>query len=104
MNREKMLAQHGEEIEENLPSLGGWQGRGLAVLVFGLMALGQAQLSKIAEGVPEEGSYNTVRQRVKRWVSNREIPLEAVGYEWVRWVWIQYGGAGAVVLVDGTKL
>ena len=104
MNRVKILAQIGAEIEANLPSLGVWQGRGLAVLVFGLMALGQAQLSKIAEGVPEEGSYNTVRQRVKRWVSNREMRLEAVGYEWVRWVWRKYGGTRAVLLVDETKL
>ena len=69
----------GEQIEENLPSLGVWQRRGLAVLVFGLLTLGQAQLSKIAEGVPEEGSYNTVRQRVKRWVSNRDLSWVEVG-------------------------
>lgn len=77
MHRVKMLTQIGAEIEENLPSLGAWQSRGLAVLVGGLMALGQAQLSKIAEGIPEEGSYNTVRQRVKRWVSHRQLPLSA---------------------------
>jgi hypothetical protein len=104
MNGVKRLAQIGEEIEENLPSLGAWQRRGLAVLVFGLMALGHAQLSKIAEGVPEEGSYNTLRQRVKGWVSNRELPWVKVGYEWVRWVWRQYGGQRAVLLVDETKL
>ena len=79
MNRVKILAQLGEEIEANLPSLGVWQQRGLAMLVFGLMAVGQGQLSKIAERVPEEGSYNTVRQRVKRWVSNREMSWVAVG-------------------------
>ena len=79
MNRIKILAQIGEEIEANLPSLGVWQRRGLAVLVFGLLGVGQAQLSKIAEGVPEEGSYNTVRQRVKRWVSHRERRWGGVG-------------------------
>ena len=73
-------------------------------MVFGLIALGQAQLSKIAEGVPEEGSYNTVRQRVKRWVNNAALPLNAVRYDWLRWVWRKYGGARAVLLVDETKL
>jgi DDE family transposase len=104
MNRAKMLTQIGEEIEENLPSLGVWQRRGLAVLVVGLLSLGQAQLSKIAEGVPEEGSYNTVRQRVKRWVSHSGQWVVAVGEEWIRWVWRKYGGQRAVLLVDETKL
>ena len=78
MNHVKILAQIEEAIEANLASLGVWQQRGLALMVFGLMVLGQAQLSKIAEGVPEEGSYNGVRQRVKRWVRHREQPLNAV--------------------------
>ena len=84
MNRIKMLAQIEGEIEANLPSLGVWQRRGLVVLVFGLIALGQAQLSKIAEGVPEAGRYNTVRQRVKRWVSQAALGGGAMRYEWVR--------------------
>lgn len=104
MNRVKMLAQIEGEIEAKLLSLGVWQRRGLAVLVFGLMALGQAQLSKIAEGVPEEGSYNTVRQRVKGWVSKAALGLGEVRYDWVRWVWKEYGGRRAVLLVDETKL
>lgn len=104
MNRQQMLTQLGAEIEENLPSLGAWQRRGLAVLVLGLLTLGQAQLSKIAEGVPEEGSYNTVRQRVKRWTHNQGLPMRAVREEWVGWVWSSYGGQRAVLLVDETKL
>ena len=56
MNRQEMLTQIENEIEENLPRLGAWQGRGLAVLVFGLLCVRRAQLSQMAEGVPEEGS------------------------------------------------
>lgn len=52
MNRQETGAQIGQEIEARLASVGAWQQRGLAVLVFGLMASGQAQLSKIVEGVP----------------------------------------------------
>lgn len=104
MNRQKMLTQIGNEIETNLPSLGAWQAVGLAVLVFSLIAQGRAQVSKLAEGVPEEGSYNTVRQRLKRWLSNPRLNWERVGDEWVRWVWSRYGCARAVLLVDETKL
>jgi hypothetical protein len=37
MNREVMLTQLAEEIEKNMPSLGAWQGLGLALLVFSLL-------------------------------------------------------------------
>jgi len=104
MNRVKILAQIGEEIETKMLNLGVWQQRGLTVLVFGLLMLEKAQLSKIAEGAAEEGSYNTVRQRVKRWVSKATFPLNAARYDWIRWVWSKYGGSRAVLLVDETKL
>ncbi len=86
MNRQGMLAQIDQEIETNLPSLGFWQALGLGLMVLGLVGQGWSQLSKIAEEVPEEGSYNTVRQRVKRWVSNPRLDLTAVRYEWIKWV------------------
>jgi len=54
MNRVKILAQIGEEIEAYVVNLGAWQRQGLAVLVFGLLSLRQAQLSKIAEGAAGE--------------------------------------------------
>ena len=54
MNRVKILAQIGEEIEAYVVNLGAWQGQGLAVLVFGLLSLRQAQLSKIGEGAAGE--------------------------------------------------
>ena len=92
MKRVNMLAQVMAEIEKNLPSLGAWQGKGLAVLVFGLRAGGKAQLSQIAEGVPDEGSYNTVRQRIKRWISNPRIGWRRVNEDWIGWVWRSYGG------------
>jgi hypothetical protein len=104
MNRQEMLAQIDQEIETNLPSLGFWQALGLGLMVLGLVGQGWSQLSKIAEEVPEEGSYNTVRQRVKRWVSNPRLDLRQVRYEWIKWVWRSFGPARAVLLVDETKL
>ena len=104
MNRQHILTHLRTEIETNLPCLGAWQAAGLALLVFGLLGQGKAQLSQIAEGVPEEGSYNTVRQRVKRWVSNPRLPWRTLGEAWIAWVWRRYGGQRAILLVDETKL
>jgi len=77
---------------------------GLGLMVMGLVSEGWGHLSRIAEGIPEEGSYNTVRQRVKRWVSNPRLDVPGVCSGWIGWVWRAYGGARAVVLVDETKL
>ena len=73
-------------------------------MVVGLVSQGWAQVSRIAEGVPEAGRYNTVRQRVKRWVSNDRLDLTAVREEWISWVWRSLGTVRAVLLVDETKL
>jgi hypothetical protein len=78
MNRQQMLAQIDQEIETNLPSLGFWQALRLGLIVLGLVGQGWSQLSKIAEEIPEEDSYNTVRQRVKRWVRNPRLDLRGV--------------------------
>ena len=104
MNRQAMLTQLRTEIETNLSCLGAFQAAGLALLVFGLIGQGKAQLSQIAEGVAEEGSYNTVRQRVKRWLSNPRLPWTGLCEAWISWVWSSYGGARAILLVDETKL
>ncbi len=104
MNRARMVTQFSGQIERHLPSLGAWQAVGLAVMVVGLVSQGWAQLSRIAEGIPEAGRYNTVRQRVKRWVSNDRLDLTKVREEWIGWVWRSLGTVRAVLLVDETKL
>ena len=104
MNRELMLTQVAEEIEKNLPSLGVWQGVGLALMVYSLLKGGHSQISQLAEGLSQEGSYNTVRQRLKRWVSNPRLNWQGVCEDWVRWVWRSYAAGRAMLLVDETKL
>ena len=47
-------------------------------MVLGLVSEGWGHLRKIAEGIPEEGSYNTVRQRIKHWVSNPQLGVADV--------------------------
>jgi hypothetical protein len=92
VNRRTIINQLNQEIERNLPSLGAWQALGLALMVVGLVSEGRSQLSRIAEGIAEAGSYNTVRQRLKRWLSNPRLQVSRVCEEWISWLWRSYGG------------
>ena len=50
------------------------------------------------------GSHTTVRQRLKRWVSQGRSDVTAACDGWIGWVWRSYGARRAVLLVDETKL
>jgi len=92
------------ELADHLPSLNRWQVSGLAVACAALSLEKHCSLSRMAEAVPELGSVNTVRQRLKRWVQNPGIRVEAVCEDWIRWVWSRWGMSRALLLVDETKL
>jgi len=92
------------EIEQHFPSLGKWQATGLALICWGLMLQERCQISRLAEALPEWGAFNTVRQRLKRWISNPRIRMTHTGQEWVAWVWSRCAFQRPVLLVDETKL
>ena len=92
------------EIEQRFPSLGKWQAKGLALACWGLIIQEQCQVSRMAEALPEWGAFNTVRQRLKRWISNPRIGVTNACYEWVSWVWSSCQFKRPVLLVDETKL
>lgn len=92
------------EIERRFPSLGKWQAKGLALACWGLIIQEQCQLSRIAEALPEWGVFNTVRQRLKRWIRNPRIGTTSACYEWIGWVWSSCQFSRPVLLVDETKL
>jgi hypothetical protein len=50
------------------------------------------------------GSLNTVRQRLKRWVSDESLQMMAVCHDWIAWVWSRWRMSRALLLVDETKL
>jgi hypothetical protein len=56
------------------------------------------------EALPEWGVFNTVRQRLKRWISNPRIGTTSACYEWIGWVWSSCQFSRPVLLVDETKL
>ena len=103
MNQEG-LYRLSAESEQRFPSLGKWQARGLALACWGLIIQEQCQLSRMAEALPEWGVFNTVRQRLKRWISNSRIGVTSACYEWIGWVWSSCQFSRPVLLVDETKL
>jgi hypothetical protein len=92
------------EIERHLPSLGKWQASGLALVVLGILAQEHCHLSQLAEHLPSWGAFNTVKQRLKRWVQNPRLKVTTVCEEWVSWVWSSWRSRRPVLLVDETKL
>lgn len=92
------------EVEHRFPSLGTWQAKGLALAVLGLLLQQQCGLSKMAEALPEVGAFHTVKQRLKRWMSNERIAVLPACYEWLGWGWSRWGMARPLLLVDETKL
>lgn len=103
MNR-NIVYRLGDELAQHLPILSGKQARGLAVACAGLSVEKHCGLSRMAEGIPEMGSVNTVRQRLKRWISDPTLRVMEVCEEWIEWVWSRWGMQRALLLVDETKL
>jgi hypothetical protein len=92
------------EIEQRLPSLGKWQALGLTLMVLAIAVQEGCHLSQLAEQLPDWGGFNTVKQRLKRWVQNPRLNVTAACEEWVGWVWSSCRSARPVLLVDETKL
>lgn len=103
MNQEG-LYRLSSEIERRFPSLGKWQAMGLALACWGIILQEHCQISRMAEALPEWGAFNTVRQRLKRWISNPRIGVTTACYEWIGWVWSSCQFKRPVLLVDETKL
>lgn len=103
MNRE-IVYRLGEELAQHLPSLSEKQVNGLAIACAGLSMEKHCGLSRMAEGIPEMGSVNTVRQRLKRWLKDVTLSVTDVCQEWITWVWSRWGMSRALLLVDETKL
>ncbi len=93
-----------DEIRQHLPSLSQAQARGLLLMCLGIILQEGCHLSRLAENLPDWGAVNTVKQRLKRWISNDQINLTRVCEEWVVWVWSSCRMARPVLLIDETKL
>ncbi len=50
------------------------------------------------------GKRETVKQRLKRWLKNERIQVQAACYDWIQWVWTGWSITRPILLVDETKL
>lgn len=100
----KLVYRLEETVGEVFPFLGKWQLRGLLISVLAVMSNRQCQIGVLAEDLPEFGSPNTVKKRLKRWLCNPRIDTLALCYGWMRWVFANCKTERPILLVDETKL
>lgn len=93
-----------EELAPYFSELGHWQLRGMLLGVLGLLAQSNCHVSVMAEQLPAFGSANTVKTRLKRWLSNPRLDLMALSYAWMKWVLARFKTKRPIFLVDETKL
>jgi len=103
MNQE-LLYQWMQVIQTHFYNLGKWQAVGLALYSYGVVLAEHCQGSKVAEALAFYGRIPSIERRLRRWLSNDRMDLEACWAVWIRWVWNSLDTPRAVLLVDETKL
>jgi hypothetical protein len=91
-------------IGEHFTNLKQWQAKGLALFSFGVVLAQHCQSSQVAEALAGLSRIPTLERRLRRWLANPRIKLEACWEAWVGWVWANCHLPRAVLLVDETKL
>src|SRR5574342_187453 len=101
MNRAELYTWQGVVLKI-FGQLGKWQALTLALFSYGVMVVGRCHILAVAEGLVLAGQAESVKKRLKRWLDNERIAVEACCAAWVRWVSAQV--SDVVLLVDETKL
>lgn len=104
MNRQELYQVFAQKVQEKLSCLKKWQARGLSLMSLGISLSKESQVSKISEELRFAGSFATVEKRLKRWLGNPRIDLDAVFAQWVTWVWEACQLERPILLVDETKI
>lgn len=99
-----LLYQWIDLIQVHFHSLGKWQATNLALYSLGVVLAEHCQSSKVAEALGFVGRIPTVERRLRRWLSNRRLDMEACFQAWSFWVWRCLDVPRAVLLVDESKI
>lgn len=103
MNQEQVYQWY-REIHERMP-LSKWQARGLAIFSLGVVWSERSTLSKVAEKMWPFGRAESLERRLRRWIANPRIVIEACCRQWAKWVIGSVIDRGRIILlVDLTKL
>ncbi len=92
------------EIARQMPQLGKWQVKGLALFSLGVIWSEHSALTKVAEKLGHWGTADSLERRFQRWISNPRIDMTLCLRWWVRWVVKAFDHDKLVLLVDETKL
>lgn len=98
------LYQWMSEILKHLSSLGKWQAYSVAMYSLGVMWAQNSSVYQVSKWLWQFGERSSVEKRLKRYLSNERIALEAIQMEWVKWVSQFFSLEELVILVDETKL
>jgi hypothetical protein len=101
---QKTLYQWMQQITQQMPSLGKWQAKGLALFSLGVIWSERSTLTKVAERLGMFGQADSLERRLQRWISNPRIDITVCLTWWVRWIVSACRDERLILLVDETKL
>lgn len=99
-----LLYQWESLLSAHLPSLNSWQQANVALFSYGVMESESSQQEAIARAINGGEQIESGKRRLRRWVDNEGVGLEAFFGEWVQWVSETLGQNQITLLVDETKL
>ena len=99
-----VLYQWQEEIANQLPCLNSWQTTNVALFSLGVMRAESCQQQQVAKAVVSGEQVESCTRRWRRYLDNKQFPLETVFGEWSAWVLSKLAQEKVYLLVDETKL
>ncbi len=99
-----LVYQWMQTIARQMPGLGKWQAKGLALFSLGVILAERSALTKVAERLGQFGGADSLERRFQRWVSNPRLDMTLCLTWWVQWVMSVFDHDKLVLLVDETKL
>lgn len=99
-----LLYQWEQQLAAHLPSLNSWQRANVALFSYGVIQAESCQQGRVARAVSCGEQVESAARRWRRFLSNRQFPLEGFFREWVAWVVSALGTREVTLLVDETKL
>lgn len=104
MNQQRVYQEWVKLLQKQFSNLKKWQVIGLALMSYGIIQSQSSQVSKISEMLGFAGRLGSVEKRLKRWLQNARIDVEACCQLWIVWLWSCCEIERAILLVDETKL
>ena len=79
-NKDKTMSQETlyqwmHQIAQQMPCLGKWQAKGLALSSLGMIWSERSTLTKVAEKLGRFGTPDSLERRFQRWISNPRIDV-----------------------------